>query len=98
MVLYFCSNVVGFLTFVANRIVFRATCSIHFSMFLSIVLCISLYLMLSLFLVSSIGFECAPVSGCVGDFVLVSVLGSVLCVALGGDPFFCICTSSSDQC
>ena len=63
---------------------------------LSIVLCTPLNLML-IFLASSMGFECAPVSGWVGDCVLVSVLASDLCVALGGDPFFCICTSSFDQ-
>ena len=97
MVLCFCSNVFGFLTFVANRIVFRATCSIRFSMFLSIVLCTPLCLMLSLFLASSIGFECAPVSGCVGECVFVTVLGSDLRVALCGDPLFCMCTSSSDH-
>ena len=53
--------------------------------------------MLSLFLASSIGLECALVSGCVVECVFVSVLGSDLCVTLGGDPFFCICTSSSDH-
>ena len=53
--------------------------------------------MLSLFLASSIGFEYAPVSGCVGECLFVSVLGSDLCVTLGGDPFFRICTSSSDH-
>ena len=95
MVLYFCSNVFGFLTFVANRIIFRATCSNRFSIFLSIVLCTPLYLFLSLFLASSIDLECATVSGCVGECVLVSILGSDLCVTLGVDPFFCICTSSS---
>ena len=44
--------------------------------------------MLSLFLASSIGFEYALVSGCVGEYLFVSVLGSGLCVTLGGDPFF----------
>ena len=53
--------------------------------------------MLSLVLASSIGLECAPVSSCVGECVLVSVLGNDLFVALGGDSFFCICTSSSDH-
>ena len=97
MVLYFCLNVFGFLTFAANRIVFSATCSIRFSIFLSIVLCTPFYPTLCLFSASSIGLECAPVSGCVGEYALVSVLGSDLCVTLGGDPFFCICTSSSDH-
>ena len=53
--------------------------------------------MLSLFLASSKGLECSPVSGCVGECVFVSVLGCDLCVILGGDPFFCICTSPSDH-
>ena len=52
----------------------------HFSIFLSTVRCTSFYLMLSLFLASSIGFEYAPVSGCVGECLFVSVLGSDLCV------------------
>ena len=47
-----------------------------------------LYFMLSLFLASSIGFQYAPVSGCVGECLFVSVLVSGLCVTLGGDPFF----------
>ena len=82
------------MTFVASLIVFRATCSIRFSMFLSIVLCTPLYLILGLVVAPSIGPECAPVSGCVGECVLVSVLGSDLFVTLGGDPLFCICTWS----
>ena len=67
--------------------VFCATCSMRFPIFLSTVRCTPLYLILSLFLASSIDFEYAPVSGCVGEFVFVSVLGSGLCVTLGGDPF-----------
>ena len=51
--------------------------------------------MVSLFLTSSEGLECAPVSSCVGECVLVIVLGSDLFVVQGGDSFFCICTSSS---
>ena len=57
MVLYFCSNVFGFLNFVASLIVFRATCSIRFSIFVSIVLCTPLYPMLGLVLASSIDLE-----------------------------------------
>ena len=97
MVLFLRSNVFGFLTFVANRIVFRATCSMRFSLFLSTVRCTPLYLMLVLFLASSIAFEYAPVSGCVGECLFVSVLGSDLCETLGDHPFFRICTSSSDH-
>ena len=82
-------KIFGFLTSVASRMVFCATCSIRFSMFLSIVLCIPLYLTLSLFLAGSIDLECAPVSGRVGDCMLVSVFGIGFCVAFG-DPFFCI--------
>ena len=55
-----------------------ATCSIRFSKFLSIVLCTALYHILGLFVATSIGLECAPVSGCVGECVLVSILGSDL--------------------
>ena len=68
-----------------------------FQNFLSIVLCTALYHILGLFVSTSIGLECAPASGCVGECVLVRILGSDLCVTLGGDPFFCICTSSSDH-
>ena len=46
--------------------------------------------MLSLVLASSIGLECAPVSSCVGECVLVSVLGNDLFVALGGDSLSCL--------
>ena len=74
--LIFLFKLFEFLSFVANRMVFRATCSIRFSVFLSIVLCTPLYLIIKLFLVNSIGFEYAPVSGCVGECVFVSVLGS----------------------
>ena len=74
----FCSNVFGFYNFVANRMIFRATCSMRFLLFLSTIRCTPLYLMLSLFLASSIGFEYAPVSGCVGECLFVCVLGSGL--------------------
>ena len=66
MVLSFCSIISGFFNSVANRMVFRATSSMRFSIFLSTVRCTPLYLRLSLLLASSIGFEYAPVSGCVG--------------------------------
>ena len=74
--------------FVANRMVFRDTCSMRFSILLSTVRCTPFYLMLSLFLASSIGFEYAPVSGCDGECLFVSVLVSGLCETLKGDPFF----------
>ena len=97
MVLFFSSNFFGVLTFVANRIAFRAFFSMRFSLFLSTVHCTPLYLMLSLFSASSIAFEYAHVSGCVGECLFMSVLGSDLCVTLGDHPFFRICTSSSDH-
>ena len=58
--------------------VFRATCSMRFSTFLSTVCCTPFYIMLGWFLASSIGFEYASVSGCVDECLFVSVLGSGL--------------------
>ena len=73
---------------VANRIVFRATCSMRLLMFLSTVRCTPLYLRLSLFLAISIDSEYAPVSGCVGECLFVSVLGIGLCGTICGVSFF----------
>ena len=68
IVLYFCSNVLGFFTLVAIRMVFRATCSKRFLIFLSTVPCTPLYLTVNLFFASSIDSVYAPVSGCGDDF------------------------------
>ena len=75
MVLYFCSNVFGSLTFVAILVVFRATWSIRFFVFSSIVVCNPLYLTFNLSLTISIFFDFAPVFCCVREFVFVRFLG-----------------------
>ena len=97
IVLYFCSNVLGFFTLVANRMVFRATCSKRFLIFLSTVLCTPLYLTLNLFFASSIDFVYALVSGCGDECLFSSVLGIDLCGTFCGVTFLLICTSSSDH-
>ena len=70
MVLYFCSNVLGSLTFVNILIVFRATRSILFSVILSTVVCIPLYLTFNLSFTISIALDFALVSFCVGRLCL----------------------------
>ena len=75
MVLYFCSNVFGSLTFVGNLIVFRATCSIRLFVCLPTVVCTPFYLTFNLSLTISKTIGLAPVVCCVGQFVIVRFLG-----------------------
>ena len=97
IVLYFCSNVFGFFILVASRMVFRATCSMRFLIFLSTVYCTPLYLKLSLFLASSIDSVYAPFSGYGSECLFSSFLGIGSCGTFCCFSFFRICTSSSDH-
>ena len=92
-VLYLCSNVFGFLTFVAILMVFLATCSIRFLVCASIVLCTPLYLKLSLSLASSITLGPAPVFCCGVEFDFCNLFG--ICGLVF--PFSLIETLSSDH-
>ena len=87
----------GFFSLVASRMVFCATSSMRFLIFLSTVRCTPLYLKLSLFSASSTDSVYAPVSDCGDEYLFSSVLGIGSCGTFCGVSFFRICTSSSDH-